>query len=46
MKVEVAVLDSPSLTVLMVTVDIKQHQKNFSCMKAQLCEQGGGVELS
>ena len=24
-KVEVAVLDSPSLTVLMVSVDVKQH---------------------
>ena len=25
MKVEVAVLGSPSLTVLMVSVDVKQH---------------------
>ena len=47
MEAEVAVLDSLSLIVLMVTVDVKQHEKNFRCMKAQeLCEQGGGAELS
>ena len=28
MKVEEAVLGSPSLTVLMVTVDVKQHNLN------------------
>ena len=39
MKVEVAVLGSPSLTVLTVSVDVKQHLKK----KAQeLCESGGG----
>ena len=34
MKVEVAVLGSPSLTVLMVSVDVKQH----SFRAQELCE--------
>ena len=32
MKVEVAVLGSPSLIVLMVSVDVKQHQKKENCL--------------
>ena len=31
MKVEVAVLGSPSPIVLMVSVDVKQHWKKMSC---------------
>ena len=40
MKVEVAVLGSPSLTVLMVSVDVKQHQTPTALeFRAQeLCE--------
>ena len=40
MKVEVAVLDSPSLISLMVSVDIKQHSTNQeslrSCVKVEV----------
>ena len=39
MKVEVAVLGSPSLVSLMVSVDIKQHLKN---RVQELCESRGG----
>ena len=39
MKVEVAVLGSPSLISLMVSVDIKQHLKN---RVQELCESLGG----
>ena len=39
MKVEVAVLGSPPLTVLMVSEDVKQHLKNGG---QELCESGGG----
>ena len=43
MKVEVAVLGSPSLTVLMLSVDIKQHLKKTLYDRAQeLCESRGG----
>ena len=37
-KVEVAVLGSPSLTVLMVSVDIKQHRRTElrSCVKVEV----------
>ena len=42
MKVEVAVLGSPSLIVLMVSVDVKQHL-NIGHHRAQkLCESRGG----
>ena len=37
-KVKVAVLDSPSLTVLMVSVDVKQHWTRVQ----ELCESRGG----
>ena len=41
MKVDVAVLGSPSLIVSVVSVDIKHHQKQ--CIRAQeLCESPGG----
>ena len=41
MKVEVAVLGSPSLVVLMVSVDVKQHQleqqsSDRSCVKVEV----------
>ena len=39
MKVEVAVLGTPSLITLMVSVDIKQHLKN---RVQELCESRGG----
>ena len=36
-KVEVAVLGSPSLIILMVCVDVKQHLKKFrSCVKVEV----------
>ena len=50
MKVEVAVLGSPSLIVLMVSVDVKQHlkkneeQANLEPRRDQ--KQGGGAGLS
>ena len=37
MEVEVAVLGSPSLTVLMVNADIKQHLKKNACLPACHC---------
>ena len=43
MKVEVAVLGSPSLISLMVSVDVKQHLEEIDELRAQeLCESGGG----
>ena len=43
MKVEVAVLGSPSLIVLTVSVDVKQHLKKKRVLRAQkLCESRGG----
>ena len=43
MKVEVAVLGSPSLISLMVSVDVKQHLKEIAKIRAQeLCESRGG----
>ena len=41
-KVEVAVLGSPSLTVLMVSVDIKQHRRTElrSCVKVDVAVLG------
>ena len=43
MKVEVAVLGSPSLIVLMVSVNVKQHRNSLSPLRAQeLCESRGG----
>ena len=43
MKIEVAVLGSPSLIVLMVSVDVKQHGRRNSAHRAQeLCENRGG----
>ena len=39
MNVEVAVLSSPSLTVLMVSVDVKSTLKNRA---QELCESRGG----
>ena len=42
-KVEVGVLDFPSLIVLMVPVDVKQHLKMKSGARAQdLCDGRGG----
>ena len=42
MKVEVAVLGSPSLTVLMVSVDVKQHSRTEvrSCVKVEVAVLG------
>ena len=43
MKVEVAVLDSPSLTVLMVSVDVKLHwiwSELRSCVKGEVAVLG------
>ena len=43
MKDEVAVLGSPSLISLMVSVDVKQHLKEIAKIRAQeLCESRGG----
>ena len=44
MKVEVAVLGSPSLVVLMVSVDLKQHlkKKTLSLSSGPVCESRGG----
>ena len=43
MKVEVGVLDFPSLIALMVLVDVKQNLKKKSGARAQeLCESRGG----
>ena len=43
MKVEVAVLGSPSLVVLMVSVDLKQHLKKTSSQSSgAVCESRGG----
>ena len=43
MKVEVAVLDSPSLIVLMVSVDVKRHLKKMcGCQNEKLSEGRGG----
>ena len=43
MKVEVAVLGSPSLVVLMVSVDLKQHLKKTSSLSSgAVCESRGG----
>ena len=43
MKIEVAVLGSPSLIVLMVSVNVKQHLKKKNVCRAQeLCERPGG----
>ena len=42
MKVEVAVLGSPSLTVLMVSVDVKQHLTSLTFKVQELCESRGG----
>ena len=42
MKIAVSVLGSPSLIVLMVSVDVKQHLKKNVCFSAQeLCESQG-----
>ena len=41
MKVEVAVLDSPSLIVLMVFLDVKQHS---TCRLDFQCSGGGEEE--
>ena len=41
MKVEVAVLDSPSILVLMVSVDGKQHSAELN-RDQKLCESRGG----
>ena len=40
MKVEVAVLGSPSLIVLMVSMDVKQHLKKLRAQ--ELCESQSG----
>ena len=41
MKVEVAVLGPPSLIVLMVSVDVKQHWTNMrSCVKVEVAVLG------
>ena len=46
MKVEVAVLDSPSLISLMVFVDVKHHiyllTENIRVRGQELCESRGG----
>ena len=43
MKVEVAILGSPSLISLMVSVDVKQHLEEIAELRAQeLCESRGG----
>ena len=44
MKVEVAVLGSPSLIVLMVSVDVKQHKTRTALefRVQELCESRGG----
>ena len=41
MKVEVAVLGSPSLIILMVSVDVKQYKTELrSCVKVGVAVQG------
>ena len=47
MRIEVAVLGSPSLTVFMASVDVKQHLKKKStgteirsCVKAEVADMG------
>ena len=40
MKVEVAILGSPSLIILKVSVEIKQHRTSVTAQ--ELCESGGG----
>ena len=40
MKVEVEILGSPSLIVLMVSVDVEQHLKKLRAQ--ELCESRGG----
>ena len=47
MKVEVAVLSFPSLIVLMVSVDVKQHERRrrrrmIGSRAQELCESRGG----
>ena len=42
MKVEVAVLGSPSLIVLMVSVDVKQHLLMNTFRAQELCGSRGG----
>ena len=42
MKVEVDVLSSPSLTVLMVSVDVKRHSEDDRNRAQELCERRGG----
>ena len=43
MEVEVVVLDSPSLTVLMVSVDVRRHLKEMGgCQNEELNEGRGG----
>ena len=42
MKVEVAVLGSPSLISLMVSVDVKHHSINHQVRGQELCESRGG----
>ena len=42
MKVEVAVLGSPSLIILMVSVDGKQHSTSTADRAQKLCENRGG----
>ena len=37
MKVEVAVLGSPSLIVLTVYLDVKQHLKKIGCSELRRC---------
>ena len=47
MKVEVAVLGSPSLIVLMVSVDVKQHCTELrSCMKVEVAVLGSPSLIS
>ena len=40
MKVEVAVLGSPSLIIFIVSVDVKQHERRRSCVKVEVAVLG------